>query len=94
MRNGVFNVNSMQMIRSESPETLNTMTSHQTVPFGAVVIDTRWATHAHSFRFTLNTYRHIHMCHNTISIVINKCLLSIELNSDGVRVNSFHIITV
>ncbi|TWW77438.1 Nuclear mitotic apparatus protein 1 [Takifugu flavidus] len=31
----------LQMIRSESPETLDTLTSKQTKPFGAVIIDTR-----------------------------------------------------
>lgn len=54
MSNGVFNLNRLQMIQSESPETLDTVTSYQTKPFGAVIIDTRWATHEHTF--TLNMY--------------------------------------
>lgn len=36
------------MVRSESPETLYTMTTQQTKPPGALVIDTRWRTHTHA----------------------------------------------
>lgn len=39
------------MNRPESPKTIITVTSHQTKPFGAVVIDTRWRTHTNGCTF-------------------------------------------
>lgn len=54
--------NSLQMNRPESPKTIITVTSHQTKPFGAVVIDTRWRTHTYTSAILLNQHLvwHLH----------------------------------
>lgn len=49
----------MQMIRPESPETVKTMTTQQTKPFGAVIIDTRWRTQTYSHTVAILFTQHL-----------------------------------
>lgn len=47
------------MIRPESPETVKTMTTQQTKPFGAVIIDTRWRTQTYGHTFAILLTQHL-----------------------------------
>lgn len=43
----------------ESVKTVNTMTTQQTKPFGAVIIDTRWRTHTYGNTFAILFSQHL-----------------------------------